>query len=78
MRRLLEQHPPSEQLRTIGIDEISISKGHTYAIVVADLDKKRPDETFEKRDYSYGDQSWRNFQIIHDCEDINIRSERLF
>jgi transposase len=24
MRRLLEQHPPSEQLRVIGIDEISI------------------------------------------------------
>ena len=42
MRRLLEQHPPSKQLRAIGIDEISIRKGHTYAIVVADLDRKRP------------------------------------
>ena len=42
MRRLLEQHPPAERLRTIGIDEISIRKGHTYAIVVADLDQKRP------------------------------------
>lgn len=42
MRRLLEQHPPSKQLRVIGIDEISIRKGHTYAIVVADLDRKRP------------------------------------
>lgn len=42
MRRLMEQHPPSEQLRVIGIDEISIRKGHTYAIVVADLDQKRP------------------------------------
>ena len=42
MRRLLEQHPPSEQLRTIGIDEVSTRKGHTYAIVVADLDQKRP------------------------------------
>jgi transposase len=42
MRRLLDQHPPSERLRTIGIDEISIRKGHTYAIVVADLDQKRP------------------------------------
>jgi transposase len=42
MRRLLEQHPPSKQLRAIGIDEISIRKGHTYAIVVADLDQRRP------------------------------------
>jgi transposase len=42
MRRLMEQHPPSAQLRVIGIDEISIRKGHTYAIVVADLDQKRP------------------------------------
>lgn len=42
MRRLLEQHPPSEQLRAIGVDEISIRKGHSYAIVVADLDQRRP------------------------------------
>ena len=41
MRRLLAQHPPSGQLRTIGVDEISIHKGHTYAIVVADLDQRR-------------------------------------
>ena len=42
MRRLLEQHPPSLQLRTIGVDEISIHKGHVYAVVVADLDQRRP------------------------------------
>jgi len=42
MRRLLDQHPPSLQLRTIGVDEISIHKGLSYAIVVADLDQKRP------------------------------------
>lgn len=42
MRRLLEHHPPAKQLRAIGIDEISIRKGHTYAIVVADLERKRP------------------------------------
>ena len=42
MRRLLEQNPPSQSLRTIGIDEISVRKGHTYAIVVADLDQRRP------------------------------------
>lgn len=42
MHRLLESHPPAKQIRAIGIDEISIRKGHTYAIVVADLDQKRP------------------------------------
>jgi transposase len=42
MRRLLEQHPPAQQLRAIGIDEISIRKGHRYVVVVADLDQKRP------------------------------------
>ena len=42
MRRLLEQHPASKQLRAIGIDEISIRKGHTYAVIVADLDQRRP------------------------------------
>jgi transposase len=42
MRRLMERYPPSDTLRAIGIDEISIRKGHTYAIVVADLDQQRP------------------------------------
>jgi transposase len=42
MRRLLQRHPPSEQLRAIGVDEISIRKGHSYVIVVADLDQRRP------------------------------------
>jgi len=42
MRRLLERHPPSAHLRAIGVDEISIRKGHTYAIVVADLAQQRP------------------------------------
>lgn len=42
MRRLVEQHPPSDNLRAIGVDEVSISKGHTYAIVVADMDQQRP------------------------------------
>jgi transposase len=39
---LLAKHPPSDTLRAIGVDEISIAKGHTYAIVVADLDAQRP------------------------------------
>lgn len=42
MRRLMERYPPSDKLRAIGIDEISVRKGHTYAIVVADLDQQRP------------------------------------
>lgn len=42
MRRLVEQNPPCKELRAIGIDEISVRKGHTYSIVVADLERKRP------------------------------------
>jgi transposase len=46
----LEKQYMQEQLRragtpgprAIGIDEISIRKGHTYRIVVSDLDRKRP------------------------------------
>jgi len=32
----------ANNLPAIGIDELSIRKGHTYAIVVADLDQQRP------------------------------------
>ena len=42
MRDLLEKHPPAVRLRAIGVDEVSIRKGHAYAIVVADMDQKRP------------------------------------
>lgn len=42
MQNLLAKHPPSKRLRAIGIDEVSVRKGHIYAIVVADLDQKRP------------------------------------
>jgi transposase len=31
-----------KRLRAIGIDEVPIRKGHTYAILVADLDQQRP------------------------------------
>ncbi len=40
--RLVAHHPPPESIRAIGIDEISVAKGQTYAIVVANLDRKRP------------------------------------
>ena len=42
MRDLWAKHQPSLRLRAIGVDEISIRKGHSYSIVVADLDQKRP------------------------------------
>lgn len=42
MKRLWEQHPIPEKVRAMGTDEISIRKGHSYRIIVADLDAKRP------------------------------------
>lgn len=42
MKELVKKHPPSKRLRAIGIDEISIKKGHQYAILVADMDQQRP------------------------------------
>jgi len=42
MRDILARHPPPDKLRAIGIDEVSIRKGHSYAIVVADLEQRRP------------------------------------
>jgi transposase len=42
MENLLAKHPPPKRLRAIGMDEVSIRKGHTYAIVVADLERNKP------------------------------------
>jgi transposase len=42
MRAILAKHPLSDNLRAIGVDEISNSEGHTCAIVVADLDEQHP------------------------------------
>jgi transposase len=42
MQDLLAKHPPPKRIRAIGMDEVSIRKGHTYAITVADLDRRRP------------------------------------
>jgi len=41
MRAQLEQAPPTEP-GAIGIDEISIRKGHEYRIIVSDLEQKPP------------------------------------
>ena len=42
MRALMAKQALYDRLRVIGVDEISIRKGHTYRIVVADLDAQRP------------------------------------
>jgi len=41
MREQLRRAPAARP-RAIGIDELSIRKGHTYRIVVSDLDRMRP------------------------------------
>jgi len=42
LRELVAKHPVSKRLKAIGMDEVSIRKGHTYAVVVADLERRRP------------------------------------
>lgn len=42
MKDLLAKQPPPKELRAIGIDEVSITKGQSYATVVADLDRMVP------------------------------------
>jgi len=42
MEQLWAKHPPAKRIRAMGVDEVSIKKGHRYAIVVADLDRQRP------------------------------------
>lgn len=41
MQEQLRRNPAAAP-RTIGIDEISLRKGHTYRIVVSDLERGRP------------------------------------
>ena len=42
MRQLVKKRPPAANIRVIGVDEISVRRGHTYRVVVADLDEQRP------------------------------------
>jgi transposase len=42
MDDLLAKHPMPTNIRAIGVDEVSIRKGHSYAVTVADLDRMRP------------------------------------
>lgn len=42
MRDMMARQSLYDRLRVIGVDEISIRKGHTYRIVIADLDEQRP------------------------------------
>lgn len=41
MRKQLERNPVAAP-RAIGVDEVSLRKGHTYRIVVSDLERGRP------------------------------------
>ena len=41
MRRQIELAGPPRP-RAIGVDEISIRKGHNYRVIVSDLDRRRP------------------------------------
>lgn len=42
MKRVVAANPISQDLRAIGIDEVSVKKGHKYQITVSDLDVRRP------------------------------------
>jgi transposase len=42
MREQLRRMPPPKRLKVIGVDELSVRKGHTYRIVVSDLIRERP------------------------------------
>jgi transposase len=42
MKDLISRHPLPENIRAIGMDEISVRKGHVYRIVVADLERQCP------------------------------------
>jgi transposase len=41
MRKQLVKYPPTKP-RVIGVDEISVKKGHEYRIIVSDLERRRP------------------------------------
>ena len=41
MKAQLKRYPPPKP-RIIGIDELSLRKGHVYRVVVSDLDRRRP------------------------------------
>ena len=77
----LEKPSRAEQLRragvpapkAIGIDEISLRKGHTYRIVVSDLERRRPiwvggqDRSEASLDGFYqwlGDKKWGGFSWL--------------
>jgi transposase len=41
MERQLKRNPVAAP-RVVGIDEVSLRKGHTYRIVVSDLERRKP------------------------------------
>lgn len=42
MQNLIDENPVPQSLEAIGVDETSIRRGHSYAIIVADLKRRRP------------------------------------
>ena len=77
--KALEMQYMGEQLRrvgapgpkVVGIDEVSVRKGHTYRIVVSDLRRKRPiwfggeDRSGKSMDLFYGWLGEKKSQRIH-------------
>jgi transposase len=58
MRKQLAKYPPTKA-GVIGVDEVSVKKGHEYRIIVSDLERRRPiwfggkDRTEESMDLFY-------------------------
>jgi transposase len=48
----------------IGIDEVSIRKGHTYRIVVSDLLRRRPIRVIQRRAYGLRDEEYLRLKVL--------------
>lgn len=75
MAKQLEAHP-IEPPKRIGIDELAIGRGHSYRILIHDLDRKRP--------IWFGDDRGRSreaidayFQSLSDSVQNSAESDRL-
>ncbi len=71
MRKQLAKYPPTKP-RVIGVDEISVKRGHEYRIIVSDLERRRPiwfggaDRSEESMDLFYkdlGPESCKNIRL---------------
>jgi transposase len=73
MKRVVAANPISQDLRAIGIDEVSVKKGHKYRVTVSDLDARRPiwmggngrtEQDLEKFFVEIGPERCRKIQIV--------------